>query len=123
MKAIRLRTEYLKDPMGIDIQHPRLMWNCADGIRQTAYRIVTENWDSGKVESSSMEATYPLELASREIVPWKVQLWDENNMPGDWSEPAVFEMGLLHPEDWSARWITGAYSGSIWTLIPVRTGQ
>ena len=109
MKAIRLRTEYLKDPMGIDIQHPRLMWNCADGIRQTAYRIVTENWDSGKVESSSMEATYPLELASREIVPWKVQLWDENDIPGAWSEPAVFEMGLLHPEDWSARWITGDY--------------
>lgn len=109
MKAIRLRTEYLKDPMGIDIQHPRLMWNCADGIRQTAYRIVSENWDSGKVESSSMEATYPLELASREIVSWKVQLWDENDMPGDWSEPAVFEMGLLHPEDWSARWITGDY--------------
>lgn len=56
MRAIRLRCEYLKDPMGIDILNPRLMWNCEGGVRQTAYQIVTENWDSGKVESSSMQA-------------------------------------------------------------------
>ena len=31
MKAIRLRTEYLKNPFGIDMQNPRLMWNCEDG--------------------------------------------------------------------------------------------
>ena len=53
MKAIRLRTEYLTDPLGIDIPHPRLMWNCEGGTKQTAYRIVTEKWDSGKVESGS----------------------------------------------------------------------
>ena len=56
MKAIRLRTEYLRDPLGIDLQHCRLMWNCAGGVEPTAYRIVTENWDSGRVESTSMHA-------------------------------------------------------------------
>ena len=110
MIAIRLRTEYLKDPIGIDIQLPRLMWNCADGVTQTAYRIVTEAWDSGKVESSTMQAVYPLALSSREIVHWKVMLWDENDVPGKWSEQAVFEMGLLQPEDWHARWISGDYT-------------
>ena len=28
MKAINLRTEYLINPIGIDIQNPRLFWNC-----------------------------------------------------------------------------------------------
>ena len=109
MKAIRLRTEYLKDPMGIDIQHPRLMWNCKGGIKQIAYQIVTENWDSGRVESASMRAEYPLTLGSRERVSWKIRLWDENGEPGEWAE-AVFETGLLNPSDWQAFWITGDYA-------------
>ena len=40
MKAINLKTEYLINPIGIDIQNPRLMWNCDGGIKQTAYSIV-----------------------------------------------------------------------------------
>lgn len=43
MKAIRLRTEYLQNPCGIDIVTPRLFWNCEDGISQSAYRILAEN--------------------------------------------------------------------------------
>ena len=109
MRAIRLRCEYLKNPLGIDIRNPRLMWNCEGGVKQTAYQIVTENWDSGRVESASMQAVYPRELHSRERVNWRVRLWDESGEPGEWSE-AFFEMGLLAPEDWSARWITGSYT-------------
>ena len=41
MKAIRLRTEYLNNPLGIDIQNPRLMWNCEGGVKQTAYPALT----------------------------------------------------------------------------------
>ncbi len=108
MRAIRLRTEYLKDPLGIDIKQPRLMWNCQGGKTQTAYQIVTESWDSGRVESSSMQAIYPKALKSRERVSWRVRLWDEKGEPGDWSE-SFFEMGLLSPADWSAAWITGNY--------------
>ena len=40
MRAVNLKTEYLKDPMGIDIVHPRLFWNCGGGTAQTAYQIV-----------------------------------------------------------------------------------
>ena len=79
MKAIRLRTEYLYDPVGIDIRHPRLMWNAHDGVRQTAYQIVTEKWDSGKVASSSMHADYPKELSDRERVNWKIRLTIDDN--------------------------------------------
>ncbi|MBR5960860.1 MAG: family 78 glycoside hydrolase catalytic domain [Clostridia bacterium] len=106
MKAINLRTEYLANPVGIDIQHPRLMWTCEEGTWQTAYQIVTEKWDSGKVSSSSMHADYPESLSDRERVNWKVRLWDENDHAGEWSK-AVFEMGI---SDWKAQWITGDYS-------------
>ena len=118
MKAIRLRTEYLKAPLGIDIRQPRLMWNCAGGVRQTAYQIVTESWDSGRVESASMQAVYPKELKSRERVSWRVRLWDENGEPGEWSE-SFFEMGLLSPADWSAKWITGDYTPNKKERCPV----
>ena len=115
MKAIRLRTEYLHDPIGIDIPHPRLFWNCEDGMRQTAYQIAAETdggggWDSGKVASSRMtHIPYEGMLASRVRVTWRVRLWDENGTEGDWSEPAVFETGLLEASDWKANWITGDY--------------
>lgn len=108
MKAIRLRTEYLFNPIGIDLPHPRLMWNAECGTTQTAYQICSEHWDSGKVISSSMQASYPRVLESREKVHWKIRLWDENDQPGDWAE-ASFEMGLLEKNDWQAKWITGNY--------------
>ncbi len=116
MKAIRLRTEYLCNPMGIDLQHPRLFWNCEDGIRQTAYQIVCDQWDSGKVASSSMHIDYPLPLSDRESVTWKVRLWDEQDVPGEWSESTIFEMGI---HEWQAKWITGNYQPSRKKRYPV----
>ena len=41
MRAIRCKTESMKDPRGIDIRRPRLSWLCADGVRQTAYELRT----------------------------------------------------------------------------------
>ena len=108
MRAIRLRTEYLKDPLGIDLRRPRLMWNCEGGVKQIAWQIVTEDWDSGRVESASMHAVYPLPLRSCQRVNWKIRLWDENGESGQWSEGS-FEMGLLEKTDWTAKWITGDY--------------
>ena len=64
-----LRCEYLKDPLGIDVQQPRLSWRltakdpAARGLRQTAYRILVsgslerlakhegDRWDSGEAAS------------------------------------------------------------------------
>ena len=109
MKAIRLRTEYLYDSIGIDTQSPCLLWNCEDGLLQTAYEIEAGPWHSGKVISPSMRAVYPLPLHSREKVTWRIRLYDENDTPGPWSEPASFEMRLLDPADWKAKWITGDY--------------
>lgn len=76
MKAVRLKTEYLQDPLGIDIPHPRLFWTCEDGITQSAFQILAATdgrtvWDSGKVPSGSMHADYPNALASRQRVSWR----------------------------------------------------
>ena len=90
MKAVNLRTEYLIDPIGIDIPNPRIFWHCDGGVKQTAYRIVSEKWDSGKVETDSMRAQYPLTPVSGDRVNYRIKLWDENGSEGEWSEPAFF---------------------------------
>lgn len=112
MKAIRLRTEYLKNPIGIDIVQPRFFWVCENGKFQTAYRIVAkaENnqivWDSGKVVSKKMRALYGGKaLESRDIISWQVCLWDENDVLGELSETAFFEIGLISRTEWKAKWI------------------
>lgn len=116
MKAIRLRTEYLYNPIGIDIVKPRLSWNCEGGVKQTAYQIIAtdesgnELWNTGKRNSSQM-VHIPwngTSLQSRDIVFWKVCLWDENDVQGEWSK-ANFEIGLLKESDWKSQWITGNY--------------
>lgn len=114
MIAINLKTEYLIDPIGIDIKKPRLFWNCEGGIIQTAYQIVAVNedndilWDTKKVNSSSMTNIKwegnDIEPSSKVI--WKVRLWDENNEIGEWSKKASFELGI---DKWDAKWISGNY--------------
>ena len=115
MKAIRLQTEYLTEPLGLGIAKPRLSWNCEGGVAQTAYRIVCRRgeetvWDSGRVESSSMThiAWGGQRLCSRDRIDWTVTVWDEEGQPGE-TASASFELGLLEPSDWSAQWISGGY--------------
>ena len=119
MKAVNLRTEYLINPVGIDIPNPRVFWHCQGGVKQTAYRIVSEKWDTGKVESDSMRAQYPLTLVSGERVNFRIKLWDENGNEGEWSEFAFFEMGLLRASHWQAKWITGDYKVNKLKRCPV----
>lgn len=115
MKAINLKTEYLENPVSIDVKEPSLSWNCSGGKKQTAYEIIAvcdgkEIWNTGKVNSSSMtHIKYQGEkLSSRARVNWRVTLWDEKDEKGDSAE-AFFEIGLLENEDWKAKWITGDY--------------
>ncbi len=117
-----LRSEYLANPLGIDIPHPRLSWVLDSPRRdqvQTAYQVLVassrakldENvgdlWDSGKVVSAeTAQIAYTgSPLASRTACFWKVRAWDGDDVPSAWSEPARWTMGLLNPDDWSAGWI------------------
>ena len=113
MHAVRLKTEYLTEPIGIDIRRPRLHWHCEDGVVQTAYEIVAADdagktlWQSGKVMSSAMRCEWGGKpVPPKTKVCWKVRLWDENDLCGEW-RGASFETGISH---WQARWITGDYA-------------
>ncbi|MBO4366688.1 MAG: family 78 glycoside hydrolase catalytic domain [Clostridia bacterium] len=124
MKAIHLRTGYLKDPVGIDLAHPVLTWHADGGKKQTAYSVRFSvngqpETETGKTESSSMRYVYPEPLCSRDRVEWSVVLWDENGTPGEVSEKAFFEAGLLDKRDWSALWIRGDYKASRKKRYPV----
>lgn len=123
----RLLCEYFRNPIGLDIQKPRLSWQVRSekrGARQTAYQIVVGQqappvqepltavlWDSGKVASdNSLHIPYggpALQLGQR--VYWRVRVWDEDDAVSQWSEIAFWEMGLLDHTNWQAEWITPAW--------------
>lgn len=125
MRAINLKTEYLVNPLGLDTENPRLMWNCEDGIMQTAFEINAFDidgrliFDSGKIMSGSMRFVYPLNIISRTGIYWSVRLWDENDIVGDFSERAFFETGLKRKGDFTAKWITGDYTVDRHNRYPV----
>jgi len=111
--------EYQVNPMGIDVQKPRLSWQISsveENILQTAYEIkVTDQspkgkqiWTSGKISSDkSVNVTYEgPALKSMQRVYWSVRAWDNNGKVTAWSTPAYWEMGILEPESWKASWIT-----------------
>ncbi|HLK66226.1 MAG TPA: family 78 glycoside hydrolase catalytic domain [Bryobacteraceae bacterium] len=121
----QLRCEYRSNPMGIDVVEPRLSWTLAStnpkarGLYQTAYRILVASseqelaaghgdlWDTNKVASDqSIQVVYHGHpLTSRAAAYWKVQVWDQDGQPSEWSQPAQWSMGLLRPEDWHGAWI------------------
>lgn len=123
LKPVRLRCEYLEDPLGIDALQPRLSWGLAGGgpgARQKAYRITVASdrerlsagdadlWDTGRVDSDeTVHIRYdgtPLHSAQR--CWWRVDLWANDDRPGAPSDPAWWETGLMRPSEWIARWLT-----------------
>ena len=105
----RLRVEHLTYALGIGTTRPRFSWWIpGTAARQLGYRIQTDNgWDSGRVESSDSVLVDYLgpALRSGQRVTWQVKVWTDLG-ESDWSDPHVFELGLLDAGDWSARWIT-----------------
>ncbi len=117
-----LKCENLTNPIGLGEMTPGLSWQMLSDKRnmaQTAYEIKVsarpvkkgfiedEIWGSGKVISNqSVQVSYggkPL-IANHKYF-WQVRVWDNNNNPSLWSEPAFFQMGLPKPSDWQAQWI------------------
>ncbi len=116
MRSINIKTEYLINPIGIDISYPRVFWNCEGGTTQTAYQIKTNSWDSGKITSSSMRHTMPFEFKSGQRVEFQIKLWDENDAEGEWSEASFLEFGI---KNFKAKWICGDYKIDKNTRYPV----
>jgi alpha-L-rhamnosidase len=120
---VRLRCEYLANPLGIDKTSPHLSWqsdNTERNWKQAAYEVLVASsddslrtgeadvWDSGKVDSGeSVGITYQgPALESRKRYYWKVRVWDAVGQASESAEAAWWEMGLLHTADWKAKWIS-----------------
>lgn len=116
-----LQVDGLTNPLGIDNTAPGLSWQISGGdgpTVQTAYEVRAATspgplasqqqdiWDSGKVSSglSSWVKYAGPALKSGERVYWQVRVWTAQG-PSQWSSPAWWEMGLLQPGDWTAKWI------------------
>ena len=106
------------NPVGIGNKQPRFSWKIKDpgnNIMQTAYllKVATDDkfssivWQSSKIETSeSILQTYKgPELKSGQRYFWQVKIWDNKGNQSKWSQPAYFEMGLLSPSEWKAKWI------------------
>src|SRR5258705_3658666 len=90
--VVNLRTEYKENPLGIDVQKPRLSWQLQSerrGVLQTAYQLQVAMTDlaagrellsdSYKVTSdSSNQNVYsgPALQAGRRYY-WRVRVWDD----------------------------------------------
>ncbi|MEJ0080942.1 MAG: glycoside hydrolase family 78 protein [Puia sp.] len=44
-------------------------------------------------------------MKSGEIYYWQVKIWDNKGKTSDWSEKSYWQMGILQPADWKAKWI------------------
>jgi len=123
LAVVSLHCDYRESPLGVDSESPSLGWiieSSRRGVIQSAYRILVasslENldtgngdlWDSGKVISGeSVNVTYAGKaLESRTRCYWKVRIWDDMGEASPWSTLSWWEMGLLTPGDWRAKWIS-----------------
>ena len=120
---VKLRCEYLVNPLGIENINPNLSWQINTSTNnwlQSAYQVIvatspdllSENscdvWNSGK-NSGSESVCIPcngLKVNSRKRYYWKVRVWDTDGTPSAWSEPAYWEMGILNSSEWHANWIS-----------------
>jgi alpha-L-rhamnosidase len=118
----KLKSEYLTNPVGIDVQRPRFSWLLKSeerGMMQCAYQVIVatsteliaqdigDMWDSGKVASGeTVNIEYAgAKLESRKKYWWRVCSYYHADLPGSFSETAMFETALLEQSDFINKWI------------------
>jgi len=118
-----LRCDWGVDPLGVDSAVPQLAWKIASSdrsVRQSAWQVrvassleklaagAADVWDGPRTEGNTqLQVAYAgRALRTGEQVFWQVRVWDATGQASDWSVPATWTMGLVHPLDWTAQWIT-----------------
>jgi alpha-L-rhamnosidase len=120
-EPVKLKCEYLVNPLAVQSQNPRLSWNFVatdplkNNLSQTAYQVLvgsTEStlgdlWDSGKVPSDqSIHVKYDgAALDAGQRAYWTVTVWDQNGEPSATRPLAHWDNGLK-TTDWVGQWIT-----------------
>ncbi|SHE40296.1 alpha-L-rhamnosidase [Mariniphaga anaerophila] len=124
-EIVKLRCEYLENPLGIDEINPRFTWQIKSqkpGFFQSAFQLVVgtsekavasgngDVWNSETVNSAVIPAVYDgsrLEPFTRYF--WSVRVKDEAGNWSDWSPVAWFETGMINQTNWMGKWITDTY--------------
>ncbi|MBO4540834.1 MAG: family 78 glycoside hydrolase catalytic domain, partial [Bacilli bacterium] len=125
MRIVNIKTEYLKNPLGIDAIHPVLTWNLeGEDIRfqkafEILYRINEGERKTVQKESSSTHYEFEEELKSRDRVSYRIRVQNEVGQWSEESEEQSFSIGLLKKTDWSAKWVYGDYPVSKKKRYPV----
>lgn len=115
-----LRFEYKRDALGSGASRPRLSWSVETaGVNwlQAAYEIEAydaagrQSGQTGRVASEqSVFVAWPFAaLHSRERLQLRLRVWGTDGTASAWSALATVEVGLLHPDDWSAQFVTPAW--------------
>lgn len=122
LKVSQMLCDNLVNPIGLDVVKPKFSWQLVSekrGTLQIAWEIrVVRNsfsagkdqeqvWNSGKILSDqSVHIPYAGKpLLSAEKYYWRVRVWDNFGRVSAWSDTAFWQMGLLSPADWKAKWI------------------
>ena len=113
LRPVKLRTEHLEQPMGLDAARPRLSWELECGgydISVQASRIEVQNdgqtvWDSGWLQGIDHEVEYDgQEIVAHSRYRWRVCLRDSAGQESPWSDWQEWSTGFLGGE-WQGRWI------------------
>ncbi len=115
-----LKTERMVNPMSIDTPVPRLGWilkSDKHDVMQTSYRLIVSSteekaerlegdlWDVTVNSDRSQWVRYAgKELRSNTPCYWRVKVTTTQG-ESDWSETAMWNVGLLYEADWSGQWI------------------
>jgi alpha-L-rhamnosidase len=125
VKVTGLLCENRVNPIGLGHAKPRLSWiieSTQRNVMQSAYEVRVaadaaalqkgnSTWNSGKISSDqSVYISYAgTPLQSGQKYYWQVRVWDNAGKASAWSPTAHWQMGLLQPSDWKAKWIGVGY--------------
>ncbi|MDD4031951.1 MAG: family 78 glycoside hydrolase catalytic domain [Bacteroidales bacterium] len=124
--VVDLRCEYLVNPIGIDVDKPRLSWRIQDlrmGALQQAVQIVIDT-DSSVVASGrgSILKSRKMDSDQNFFVPegiifepftryyWSVRVWDLEEKVTDFAPVAYFETGMISQTNWNGDWISDSHN-------------
>lgn len=115
---MRVFCEYLHNPVGIDMEHPRFSWIVHENYScQKSFQIVVKEagtervvWDTGIVDSDQT-VNIPYEGAALETAKtyeYKVKVWCGSGEIIE-SETNTFTMGIMDQPVWTAPWLGGPW--------------
>ena len=128
LQVTDLTCEYKTNPVGIDTHVPRFSWKLASllrGVKQQSYELRVGDdaaallkgerivWQTNVI-TSDQSILVPYNgpaTESRKRYYWQVRVTDNKGNSSGWSAVQYWEMGLLSPDDWTAKWIHAELPG------------